>query len=72
MVRGASGDVTVDPSRLVFTTGTWNTPQEVEVAAGQDPDAEADSVVTLTHAASGGGFDGVTGGTVTVTIDRRR
>ena len=68
MVRGASGDVTVDPSRLVFTTGTWNTPQEVEVTAGQDADAEPDSVVTLTHAASGGGFDGVTGGTVTVTI----
>ncbi len=68
-VRGASGDVTVDPSRLIFTTGTWDTAQEVEVTAGQDADAEPDSVVTLTHAASGGGYDGVTGGTVTVTID---
>ena len=68
-VRGASGDVTVDPSRLIFTTGTWSTPQEVEVTAGQDADAEPDSVVTLTHAASGGGYNGVTGGTVTVTID---
>ena len=67
-VRGASGDVTVDPSRLIFTTGTWSTPQEVEVTAGQDADAEPDSVVTLTHAASGGGYNGVTGGTVTVTI----
>ena len=69
-VRGASGDVTVDPSRLIFTTGTWSTPQEVEVTAGQDADAEPDSVVTLTHAASGGGYNGVTGGTVTVD-DRR-
>ena len=68
VVRGQSGDVTVDPSRLIFTTGNWETAQTVEVKAGQDADAELDPVVTLTHAASGGGYDGVTGGMVSVTV----
>ena len=68
MVRGASGDVTVRPSRLTFTTSTWDEEQEVEVNAGQDADAESDAAVRLTHAASGGGYNGVTGGEVTVII----
>ena len=68
MVRGATGDVTVKPSRLVFTTSNWNEPQSVEVKAGQDADGEPDEAVILDHAASGGGYNGVTGGTVTVTI----
>ena len=67
MVRGASGDVTVKPSRLIFTTSSWDDLQPVEVKAGQDADGEHDAAVTLTHAASGGGYDGVTGGMVTVT-----
>ena len=68
MVRGASGDVTVSPSRLIFTTGNWDEEQMVEVKAGQDDDAEPDPAVTLTHAASGGGYSGVTSGMVTVTV----
>ena len=68
MVRGASGDVTVNPARLIFTTSNWNEPKTVEVKAGQDADSEPDAAVTLTHAASGGGYNGVTGGMVTVTI----
>ena len=68
MVRGASGDVTVKPSRLIFTTGNWDEEQMVEVKAGQDDDAEPDPAVTLTHAASGGGYSGVTSGMVTVTV----
>ena len=67
-VQGLSGDVTVDPSRLLFTSATWDTPQKVEVKAGEDADAETDPAVTLTHAASGGDYGGVTGGKVTVTI----
>ena len=69
MVRGASGDVTVNPARLIFTTSNWDEPKTVEVKAGQDADSEPDAAVTLTHAASGGGYNGVTGGMVTVTID---
>ena len=67
MVRGASGDVTVNPSRLVFTTSNWNDPQTVEVKVGQDADGEDDAAVTLRHEASGGGYNDVTGGMVTVT-----
>ena len=67
MVRGASGDVTVKPSRLIFTTSNWDQTQTVEVKAGQDADGEDDAAVTLTHAASGGGYNGMTGGMVTVT-----
>ena len=68
MVRGASGDVTVKPSRLIFTTSNWDEEQMVEVKAGQDDDGEPDPVVTLTHAASGGGYSGVISGMVTVTV----
>ncbi len=67
MVGGASGDVTVDPSRLVFTTSNWSDTQTVEVKAGQDNDGEDEAAVTLTHTASGGGYSGMTGGIVTVT-----
>ena len=67
LVRGASGDVTVNPSRLIFTTSSWNEEQTVEVKVGQDDDADNDTAVTLTHVASGGGYS-VTSGMVTVTI----
>ena len=68
-IGGASGDVSVSPSRLTFTTSNWNTQQDVEVTAAEDADADKDAAVTLTHSASGGGYDNVTGGMVTVTID---
>ena len=67
MVRGASGDVTVKPSRLIFTTSDWDEEQTVEVKVGQDDDADNDPAVTLTHVASGGGYS-VTSGMVTVRI----
>ena len=68
MVRVTSGDISVSPSSLIFTTSTWDDAQMVEVKAGQDDDAEMDPAVTLTHVASGGGYSGVTSATVTVTI----
>ena len=67
MVRGQSGDVTVNPSSLTFTTSNWSDAQEVEVSVGEDPDGEDDAAVTLTHVASGGGYNGVSGGMVTIT-----
>ena len=69
MVRDVSGDITVKPSRLTFTTSTWDDPQTVTVSASEDADGDPDPAVTLTHAASGGGYNGVTGGAVTVTIN---
>ena len=66
-VLGMSGDVSVSPSSLNFTTGDWNDWKMVEVTAGRDDDADPDPAVTLTHAASGGGYS-TTSGEVTVTI----
>ncbi len=58
-VGGASEtDLTVSPSSLTFTTENWDTAQTVTVKAAADDDAEDDDV-TLTHTASGGGYDSV-------------
>ncbi len=74
-VAGAGGEVTFDTdatangdqSTLTFTTATWGTAQTVTVSAGQDNDT-ADDSATLTHGASGGGYNSVTG-SVAVTVD---
>ena len=65
-----NSDVTVDPSSLTFTMGNWNVAQPVTVTAALDTDTFPDAA-TLAHAASGGGYDGVTG-TVAVAVDDRR
>ena len=59
-VGGTAGtDVAVNPASLTFTTANWNTAQTVTVTAGDDADLEDDRV-TLTHSASGGGYDSQT------------
>ena len=63
-----TGALTVDPDRLTFTADNWSDAQEVTLTAAQDNDALADAAVELTHMASGGGYDGVAGTAVTVTI----
>ncbi len=73
-VAGASGEVTVDTdstangdqNTLTFTTTTWDTAQTVTVSADEDDDTTKDSA-TLTHSASGGGYNLVTGN-VAVTV----
>ena len=67
-VGGASGDVTVSPTTLTFTTDNWDNPQTVTVRAAADDDTETDAAVRLTHAASGGGYDG-TDANVTVRVE---
>ena len=67
-VGGASGDLTVSPEMLSFTTSNWSTRQLVRVSAAEDEDSNVDAPVTLTHMASGGGYDGVTAAEVEVTI----
>ena len=54
-------DLTLDPASasLTFTTTNWATAQTVVVSAAQDSDATHDRA-TLTHTASGGGYDSVT------------
>ena len=67
-VAGASGtDLTLDVSSLTFTTSNWASAQTVTVSAGEDADA-VDDEVTLTHSASGGGYDAVSRA-VGVTVD---
>ena len=67
-VSGQSGDVTVNKRSLTFTSGNWNEAQSVTVEAGEDSDADPDDPVTLTHSASGEGYNGVTIDDVVVTI----
>ena len=58
-ITGHSGtDLTLDDASLEFTTSTWDDAQSVTVTAGDDPDT-ANDAVTLTHAASGGGYGAV-------------
>ncbi len=58
-IGGTSGtDLTLNNASLTFDTNTWNSPQTVRVTAGQDPDVSNDRA-TLTHMASGGGYDSV-------------
>ena len=61
-------DITVSPLTLTFTADNWNTPQTVTVTAAQDDDAVAADPVTITHAVSGGDYEGVTTADVEVTI----
>ena len=61
-------DIAVDETTLTFTADNWDTPQTVTVTAAQDDDAVDDEPVVLTHAVSGGDYEGVTASEVTVTI----
>ena len=67
-VGGAAGDVSVTPARLVFTDTNWATSQTVMVRAAADEDQATDPAVTLTHTASGGGYEGAVIGNVRVTV----
>ena len=66
-VGGATGEVTVSPERLTFTTGNWDTAQTVTVNSGRDEDTRNDTA-TLTHSARGGGYDSVEIAAVAVTV----
>ena len=59
--------LTVAPARLTFTAANWSTVQTVTVTAAQDDDAD-DRRVTLTHSASGAGYEDVAIDAVTVTV----
>ncbi len=67
-VGGATGDVSVIGSPLIFTTGNWRNPKTVRVNADDDSDSTSDPPVTLTHTVSGGDYTGEAAASVTVTI----
>ena len=67
-VSGATGDVSVSGAPLTFSVSNWNEEQTVTVSADEDLDAVRDADVTLTHAATGGGYGAVSIGTVKVSV----
>ena len=60
-------DVTVMPEELEFTTANWGTARTLTVTAAEDPDGDGETA-TVTHAATGGGYDGIAGSDVMVTV----
>ena len=68
-ITGATGDVTLGKSSLVFTSQTWDTAQTVTVAAVDDDLDESTETVTLTHTAASADSDyGGRTASLTVTI----
>ena len=63
----ASGDATVDPGTLSFTTTDWSTARTVTVSGSQDADAAVGSA-SITHTANGGDYQNLAGPTVAVTV----
>ena len=61
-------NVSVSSGILTFTASTWETAQTVTVKAGEDS-GSLDETVTLTHTATGGGYDGVDVVRVEVTVE---
>ena len=66
-VSSDNGDVAAEPGSLTFTPGNWQSGQTVTVSAGEDEDRE-DELAIVSHGASGGNYDGVTVGFVTVIV----
>ena len=64
----ASAELTLTPAALRFTAGDWRAAKTVTVTATQDDDALADAAVQLAHEVRGGGYGGVPGAPVAVTI----
>ena len=65
-IASDNADVTVSPSSVGFTAGNWENARIVTVSAVADGDGVVDTAV-LTHTASGGGYDGISG-TVDVVV----
>ena len=57
-ITGAADGITVNRTLLTFASSNWNTARTVRVTAANDPNG-SNEMVTLTHAASGGEYDGV-------------
>ena len=72
-VGGVSGEISVQPTRLVFTPLNWdaNTGRTVRVFAGEDFDAD-DDTATLTHTVSGGDYTNESADSVVVTVTGQR
>ena len=67
-IRTGPGDISASPASVLFTSENWQSPQAVKVSAAEDDDAVQDAPIAITHLARGGDYEGLAGGTVTVTI----
>ena len=65
-VTGAADGLSASPTRLVFTTGNWDTERTVRITAANDQDGDSE-VVTFSHAASGADYGSVTAATIVAT-----
>ena len=63
----ADAPVALDPTFLDFTPSNWKQEQTVTVTPRDDANA-SDETVTLSHAATGGDYEGLSGDSVTVTV----
>ena len=59
---------TVSPGSLTFTPTNWSTPQTVTVTGVDDSSPGGSRSATITHSASGGGYDGVEVPSVSVSV----
>ena len=66
--NGDPGTLTVAPRELTFGVQTWNTAQSVTVQAVDDHLMNGNRAVSVSHAAAGGGYDGVRAPTVEVNV----
>ena len=66
-ISSDNADVTTRPASLTFTTANWSTPQRVTVSAASDGDT-ANDTATLTHTASGGGYNDAPAVSVAVSV----
>ena len=65
----ASGtDVSVEPVEVGFAASAWSAAATVTVRAAEDADTLADAAVRVTHALSGGDYEGLAAAAVTVTV----
>ena len=55
----SDSQLSVSTTTLTFTTANWDTPQTVTVTAVNDSVVEGAHTGTITHSASGGGYDSV-------------
>ena len=67
-VPGTAGDLSITPTRLIFTPETWQMPQEVTLRAAHDDDVVDDSE-TLRLTARGGGYAGIVHPVAVTVID---
>lgn len=64
-----TGQLTVTPSTLQFTTANWDQPQTVTVTAVSDGEGEGTHTSLISHSAAGGNYEGIPIPNILVTIE---